>query len=237
MLTRYDLATGADAQRVQTPHDAWENQLRTEAGVLMVRASGGSSPNLLAAYDPATLVHLWTIPDGLYTTRCGALMCVSVDEQEGGEYVQAIDPRSGEARWTLDCSEPNPTGWCAVYVRELERANRLWVTETRPTGPDTSRSRSWVADSATGEPLTAPTDWNLRDQPEVATLLLTRQDEVVRPRGDGDGPVRIWWARSDVQLGAIEVLGAVTANDCRLHHPYLVCWTEGDGFAVWRFGA
>lgn len=244
-LVRYNLSTGA-ARHVQTPHverepDSWQNQLRLEDGLLTVTESGGERSGLLAGYDPATLTHVWTVPRGSYTTPCGEFVCVNVNELGAGtpyEYVRAVDPLTGASRWTLRCPDAGDNNeQCArISVHQLQSSSQVWVTEDWLTGEDTERYRSWIADAATGAPLTAPTDWSFQSQLDDGTLLLTRGEEGAAAPGEAAEPPRTWWGRSDADLDRIEVLGAVTADICLPHLPYLVCGTEGGSTAIWRFG-
>lgn len=250
-LTRFDLATGAAVQRVQTPHverepDTWYNQLVVQNGLLMVSVSGGETPESLAAYDPGTLTHLWTVSGGLYSTPCGELVCVFVEEPGSGtpyEHIRAVDPVTGASPWTLRCPVFGQTSEECSYmsIYQLRPSSRLLVTGNWSTGEDTERPRTWIVDAATGTSLTAPIDWDFHGQLDDGTLLLTRQEQEARAIRVDDSidtaePPRTWWGRSDVDLGGIEVLGAVTADICLPSVPYLVCWTEDASTAVWLLG-
>jgi hypothetical protein len=94
-----------------------------------------------------------------------------------------------------------------------------------------------VVDAATGHRLTGRLSWSLRDRDrdQEPELLVSRGDRDRAP-GTLARPRRQWWARIGTGPG-VSVLGAVDANTCLPHQPYLVCWTEGAGLTVWRIDA
>jgi hypothetical protein len=235
-LSRYDLATGEVAETVQTPHaeapDSTMNSLNVVEGVLVV-GDQTSDPPAAAGYHPATLTSHWTVPRVLWPSACARSVCVESPAGGGGASgVRAVDPMTGVTRWSIDCAGDD-ADTCSIDVQEL--ADRLWVERVRwwEEG-DREQVSSWIADPATGEPLTGTTSWRLRSGMEEADPLLYR-DEAGQPP---DQPSRLWWARSDVEPFRPVVLGAVAAESCEPHYPYLVCWTGGEaGLAVWRVGS
>jgi hypothetical protein len=234
-LSRYDLATGEAAETVQTPHaeapDSSANSLKVVEGVLVV-GDQASDPSAVAGYHPATLAHHWTLPRVLWPSACARSVCVASPANGGGATgVRAVDPATGETRWSIDCTAAGADA-CSIGVQTL--ADRLWVDQVRSwEEDDREQVSSWIADPGTGEPLTGTTSWRLRSGVERADLLLDRGEA-----GQASGQPSWWWARSDVEPFRPVVLGAIAAEDCDPHYPYLVCWT-GDhaGLAVWLVGS
>lgn len=188
------------------------------------------------AHDAATLEHRWTVPGAYATAGCGPVLCVYVSGA-GGPSLRGIHPDTGTIAWTARCADVGIRGApCRLAVHELADGDRLWieaVTPDRYTGG--TRARSWIARATTGERLAPPDEWALRQLVDGAGLLVGRSDRDRAPERPG-GPFRLWWAHADDDGSSVEVLGTVDATDCRPHHPYLVCWTEGEGITVWGIG-
>jgi outer membrane protein assembly factor BamB len=188
------------------------------------------------AHDATTLEHRWTVPDAYATAVCGPVLCVYVSGA-GGPSVWGVHPATGTIAWTARCADVGISGApCRLAVHALADGDRLWieaVTPDRYTGG--TRARSWIARATTGGRLTSPDGWALRQRVDGAGLLLGRSDLDRAPERPG-GPFRLWWAHADADGSSVEVLGTVDATDCRPHHPYLVCWTEGEGVTVWGIG-
>lgn len=241
-LSRYDLTTGRPVETVRTSHaeapDGSTNSLTVVEDMVVVGSQAGDPP-AVAAYDPVTLTHRWTVLDFSWPTPCGRAACMHWRAAGGGSSrVRAVDPMTGEHRWSLDCAgDPAASVDCSVHT--LEPADRMWVEKVNNwEDPDdfvTERFSSWIADTATGVRLTAPTDWRLRAEVGEAGLLLSRSEVSLGP-GPPEEPSRVWWARSGVDLSRSRILGAVEADECDPQYPYLVCRSEGEDLTVWRVG-
>lgn len=242
VLTRHDLDAGLASESVRTPatvdraelNHGW-NSLAMVEGLVVVGALDSRLTGALSGYDPLTLAHRWTVP-ALRPRPCGPVICVVV-EGEGGPRLQALDPATGQARWSAGCAGPGPAGTdCGGHTATvLEPDDQLWVTafwvyeHDDGSGALHVSTRSWLVDAHTGEELSGVTDWALGAQTDAGLML--RLDEQV----NGEAP-RVWWLRSDRELGRRELLGKVDAQYCELHHPYLVCWRPDHDLAVWRLG-
>lgn len=226
-LTRVDLDTGATTQ-VQVPHHGQEagagyDRLWLE-GDLLVARSGGDGESVVTAYNPVTLTQLWSAP-GLDLQQCHRLLCV--ESAEGSQPdLRTVEPATGEAKWTLRC--PQGVDACGDPIIQELPGNRLWVTVITVLG-EVDETRSWVADAATGQPLTLPTNWQYQDLIDPSTFLLYRVDPAA--------PGRTWWAWADADLGRLGVLGGIDAEFCDVRYPYLVCVTEDEVIEMWRFGS
>jgi outer membrane protein assembly factor BamB len=133
--TLHDLATGRLLVSVKMPAaDYGPGNPAVAGGLLLLRHPGDDGPEL-SAYDPVTLRQLWTEPATLpYDIQpCGRLACLT-----GAAGVRAIDPLTGDVRW----SHP---GWQAVL-----QLGPQYVAYESPDGteaagvidPDTGRVRT-----------------------------------------------------------------------------------------------
>jgi outer membrane protein assembly factor BamB len=237
-LARHPMA-GGPVRSVDTAHEQRQGEPRDDSlGVVddLVVVTDRTGPlRAVAAYDPVTLRHRWTLPGGYGASPCGPVVCVRVVDPDAGPYpsVRGVDPRSGATRWSASCADADLSGGsCTMSVRGLGQG-RLWMEMVVPDRyTQGSRVTSWVADATTGEPLTDGLAWSLRERHGGSALLLSQGDRERAP-GTPARPRRWWWARAGAGP-EVEVLGSVDATTCVPHDPYLVCWTDREGVTVWR---
>lgn len=243
-LTRHAVTPGGGTARTGTPYRAWPvtgRQHRAQAtgtpyrvsttalplmvanGLVVVSGSRAGVP-VLAAYDPVTLDHRWSVPGGWMATGCGVLVCV-VTSDRWYRFLHGIDPGTGASRWSLRCAQA-----CGLFATPLP--GLVWVERYTPHHGGTVLE-SWIVDSGTGRPVTGRTGWRLAQAVDGGGLLLYRSEA---GPADPDRTRWIWWARAGPGLTDVEVLGAVEADACTPYQLYLVCSTDGADLRVWGAG-
>lgn len=224
-LSSYDMATGTVLRRVPTGFSVRPGAVRSTGvsvahGSVIVSGEIGVD-DVVAAYDAATLEQMWRIGAETPVWSCGPVVCV------GGvaEPLRGVAPETGAPRWTMSCADAGVPGECFLHPSELGPGDRLQLT-VQPMDTRPADLRYVIVDAVTGRPVTGHTGWEASMPGDGPGLLLSR--------GEGAEPHRVWWARSGPDLDRIEVLGAIEADRCGQHHPYLVCHTADGAVEVWR---
>lgn len=241
-LTRRPLTSDGQARAAAPrPGDgaARAGSLRLVDGLVVAIARTGDRRGVVA-YDTGTLRRRWWVPGGYGVSPCGPVVCVRVTGSAGRyDSVRGVDPASGTTRWAVSCADAGLTGRpCTLSAVSVGPGDRLWVEMVVPDRyTHGSLATSWIADTRTGDRLTDTVRWSLRQElGELGKQLLLSRADRQRAPGRPARPRTVWWALADDGPG-VDVLGSVPANACTPHHPYLVCWTEGEGVTVWRISS
>lgn len=220
-LTSYDLGTGERLATTQLPPAAVGAQLGNIVGSrVLLRLGLGSGQPGLAAYDVDTLAEQWTsYPSGLPEAGfahfpCGTAICVL-----GPGPVQAIDPATGELRWSADWL---PAGTSPASTAYHDDGHPLAGYLAVAAGSPSDRSQTqWLIDTETGEPALEIADWWLQlDWGEAAETRLWAFGQ------PGDGTTT-WIGRLRPDLTGIDPIGPVgEASSCQVEPPFVVCVPE-----------
>ncbi|MDI6097809.1 PQQ-binding-like beta-propeller repeat protein [Actinoplanes sp. NEAU-A12] len=206
-VLRYsDGTTVASAQVPWSPtssSDGTGSMIATAPGLVMVLHITRDT-NTVTAYRATTLEELWTreFTDSAHVQDCGPVLCVG-----GGNFFTAVDPATGEARWSGDGN--------AAFGLLLPN-DRLLVS-----GNDDAPQQT-IVDVATGRPVGGAGRGRLlyRDDRTGALFLL---------RGLFPDLNRMAVSRLDPVTGRAVTLGALPIRDdrfCTGEGRYLACQVE-----------
>ncbi|WIM95294.1 PQQ-binding-like beta-propeller repeat protein [Actinoplanes oblitus] len=207
----YDLATGQPLATRVLPAATYAPDNPVVAGDVLILRHPGTDGMEVSAFDPVTLRPLWTEPaDGtLEVHACGPLACFL-----GAEGVRAVDPATGDDRWTH-------RGWQGVEGRGE-------ALLTYPDGTDTSKPAALV-DPATGRTLADVTGWRpLAGLTGAGRLLVAREVH---------GGARTMVAVADPDVGRLRPIGELPTGvtGCEAAPSRLVCRSVSGDLVVWAY--